>query len=101
MTTDSALSTTPPGEKLTVKISSIVEHVITVDPNHPDWGWLLAYPRSRWQHQLEESANTTGGEVEQAIEDEPADAAYRDVTIIGPHSFLPPKSDQPDPWGLS
>jgi hypothetical protein len=90
-----------PVEKLTVKVSTIVEKIITIDQSSDEWSWLQEYPQDTWQEHLEASANETDGQLDVAIEDVPADVAYRDVKIIGPHTFLHPKSDQPDPWGLS
>jgi hypothetical protein len=90
-----------PVEKLTVKISSTTEKVITIDQSSPEWSWLQNHPQSQWQQLLDDSVNDTGGQLEMMIDDVPVDVAYREVEIIGPSDFLPSKSNQPDPWGLS
>lgn len=91
------------GEKLTVRVDSIVHHVVTIDPNQPEWCWLLQYPKETWQGHLQDSVDTTGGQLEREIVGRSADDAYRDVYIIYRSTLLPvsPEAAQSDPWAQS
>lgn len=96
------MTPTPPVEKLTVKVSSTIWQVITIDQFSPEWSWLQNHPQEQWQQLLEDSVNDTGGQLEETIQDIPVDVAYREVAIIGPHRFLTGAAGQaPDPWAAS